>query len=113
MATLIIFGGLVFPSTMQQEAAAAGTRQAGLAIAGGFNWLAFSYALWESFVVVGRVYWPAGALPSALESSREVGEKLGRHCLHRVPDPSPGACRFCLCLPRGNAVSSAQICHRG
>jgi len=53
MATLIILGGLVFPSTMQQEAAAAGTRQAGLAIAGGFNWLAFSYALWESFAVVG------------------------------------------------------------
>jgi glucans biosynthesis protein C len=53
MATLIIFGGVVFPSAMQQEMAAPGTRQAGLAIAGGFNWLAFSYALWESFVVVG------------------------------------------------------------
>lgn len=52
MATLIILGGLVFPSAMQ-EAEASGTRQAGYAIAGGFNWLAFSYALWESFVVVG------------------------------------------------------------
>ena len=52
MATLIILGGLVFPSAMQ-EAGASGTRQAGYAIAGGFNWLAFSYALWESFVVVG------------------------------------------------------------
>ena len=29
------------------------TCQAGYAIAGGFNWLAFGYALWESFVVVG------------------------------------------------------------
>ena len=37
---------------MMQEARAA-TQQAGLAIAGGLNWLAFSYALWESFVVVG------------------------------------------------------------
>jgi surface polysaccharide O-acyltransferase-like enzyme len=52
MATLIILGGLVFPSTMQ-EAGSSGTRQAGYAIAGGFNWLAFSYSLWESFVVVG------------------------------------------------------------
>jgi surface polysaccharide O-acyltransferase-like enzyme len=53
IATLIILGGLVFPSVMMQEAQTAGTRQAGLAIAGGLNWLAFSYALWESFVVVG------------------------------------------------------------
>ena len=52
MATLIILGGLVAPP-MLQAAGAAGTRQAGYAIAGGFNWLAFSYALWESFVVVG------------------------------------------------------------
>ena len=52
MATLIIFGGLVVPP-MLQAAGAAGTGQAGYAIAGGFNWLAFSYALWESFVVVG------------------------------------------------------------
>jgi len=42
----------VFPSAIQ-EAGAPGTGQAGYAIAGGFNWLAFSYALWESFVVVG------------------------------------------------------------
>ena len=53
IATVIILGGLVFPSVMMQEAQAPATRQAGLAIAGGFNWLAFSYALWESFVVVG------------------------------------------------------------
>src|SRR6266566_3784618 len=52
MATLIIFGGLVVPP-MLRAAGAAGTQQAGYAIAGGFNWLAFSYALWESFVVVG------------------------------------------------------------
>jgi glucan biosynthesis protein C len=52
MATLIILGGLVFPSAMQ-EVGASGTRQAGYAVAGGFNWLAFSYALWESFVAVG------------------------------------------------------------
>jgi glucans biosynthesis protein C len=51
LATLI-FGGLAF-SSMMQEAGAAGTQQAGYAIAGGFNWLALSYALWESFVVVG------------------------------------------------------------
>lgn len=53
MATLIIFGGLVFPSVMMQEARAPGTSRAGLAIAGGFNWPAFGYALWEAFVVVG------------------------------------------------------------
>ena len=38
---------------MLQAAGAAGTQQAGYAIAGGFNWLAFGYALWESFMVVG------------------------------------------------------------
>jgi surface polysaccharide O-acyltransferase-like enzyme len=32
---------------------AGGTQQDGLAIAGGFNWVALCYALWESFVVVG------------------------------------------------------------
>jgi acyltransferase-like protein len=54
LATLIVVGGVVFPSILMQESGAAGTQQqAGLAIAGGFNWLAFSYALWESFVVVG------------------------------------------------------------
>jgi glucans biosynthesis protein C len=51
-ATLLIFGGLVVPP-MLQAAGAAGTQQAGYAIAGGFNWLAFGYALWESFIVVG------------------------------------------------------------
>jgi glucan biosynthesis protein C len=52
MATLLIFGGLVVPSFLQ-EMGAAGTQQAGYALAGGFNWVAFGYALWESFVVVG------------------------------------------------------------
>ncbi len=61
LATLI-FGALVFPS-MMQAAGAAGTQMAGYAVAGGFNWLAFSYALWESFVLVGSLHWPAGALP--------------------------------------------------
>jgi glucan biosynthesis protein C len=51
LATLI-FGGLAF-SSMSQAARTAGTQQAGYAIAGGFNGLAFSYALWEAFVVVG------------------------------------------------------------
>jgi surface polysaccharide O-acyltransferase-like enzyme len=51
LATLI-FVGLAF-SSMMQEAGVAGAQQAGYAIAGGFNWLALSYALWESFVVVG------------------------------------------------------------
>ena len=51
MSTLI-FLGTAFP-LMMQEMGAAGTHQAGYAIAGGFNWLAFSYALWEAFVVVG------------------------------------------------------------
>lgn len=53
MATLIILGGLLFPAVMMQEVKAPGTRQASLAIAGGFNWLALSYALWEAFAVVG------------------------------------------------------------
>jgi surface polysaccharide O-acyltransferase-like enzyme len=48
----LIFGGLAF-SSMMQETGAAGTHQASYAIAGGFNWLALSYALWESFLVVG------------------------------------------------------------
>ncbi len=46
MATLLIFGGFVVPP-MLQVAGAAGTQQAGYAIAGGFNLLAFGYALWE------------------------------------------------------------------
>jgi glucans biosynthesis protein C len=52
LITTLIFVGLVF-SSMLQAAGAAGTQQAGYAIAGGFNWLAFDYALWESFMVVG------------------------------------------------------------
>jgi glucan biosynthesis protein C len=52
LATLILFAGVVLPSALQ-EAGAAGTQPAGFAVAGGFNWLALSYALWESFVVVG------------------------------------------------------------
>jgi len=52
LATLILFGGVVVPSVLQQTGAG-GTQQAGLAIAGGLNWVALCYALWESFVVVG------------------------------------------------------------
>ena len=48
----LIFVGLAF-SSMMQEAGAAGAQQAGYAIAGGFNWLALSYALWEAIMVVG------------------------------------------------------------
>jgi glucans biosynthesis protein C len=51
LATLI-FVCLVFPS-MMQASGVAGNRQASFPIAGGFQWLAFSYALWESFMVVG------------------------------------------------------------
>ena len=47
-----IFAGLASAS-MMQEAGAGGTQTGAYAIAGGFNWLAFCYALWESFVVVG------------------------------------------------------------
>ena len=42
----------MFPS-MMQAAGVAGMRQAGYPLAGGFHWLAFSYAFWESFIVVG------------------------------------------------------------
>ena len=49
LATLILFGGVVVSSVLQ-ETGAGGTKQAGLAIAGGFNWVALCYALWESFV---------------------------------------------------------------
>jgi Acyltransferase family len=52
LATLLIFGGMVVPSVLS-ELGAAGTQRAGYAIAGGFNWVAFGYALWESFMVVG------------------------------------------------------------
>jgi len=51
LATLI-FTGLAFSSLMQ-GAEAAGKQWGGYALFGGFNWLALSYALWESFVVVG------------------------------------------------------------
>lgn len=53
LATLIILGGLVVPAGIQ-AAGAAGTQQASsYPMAGGFHWLAFGYALWEAFVVVG------------------------------------------------------------
>ena len=52
LATLLFIGGLAAPSTVMQEAKAA-TQTAGLAVAGGLNWLAFGYALWEAFMVVG------------------------------------------------------------
>ena len=52
LATLLIFGGVVLPSVLS-ELGAAGTQQAGYALAGGFNWVAFGYALWEAFLVVG------------------------------------------------------------
>jgi glucans biosynthesis protein C len=52
LASLLILGGIVAPATIQ-EAGKAGTQQAGYTIAGGFNWLAFCYALWEAFMVIG------------------------------------------------------------
>ena len=51
IATLV-FVCLVF-SSMMQASGEAGSRQASFPIAGGFQWLAFTYALWESFMVVG------------------------------------------------------------
>jgi glucan biosynthesis protein C len=51
LATLI-FVCLVFPS-MMQASGGAGARQASFPIAGGCQWLAFIYALWESLMVVG------------------------------------------------------------
>jgi glucan biosynthesis protein C len=48
----LIFGALVTP-LMTVGTGAAGTSQTDLPMAGGFHWLAFSYALWESFMVVG------------------------------------------------------------
>jgi glucans biosynthesis protein C len=51
LATLLVFGALTVP--MLQAAGAAGTHQTGYPMAGGLNWLAFGYALWESSVVVG------------------------------------------------------------
>ena len=52
MATLLIFAGVVIPSLLQ-GLGAAGTQVAGYALVGGFNWVAFGYALWEAFMVVG------------------------------------------------------------
>ena len=51
LATFLIFGVMTVP--MLQATGVAGTHQSGYPMAGGFNWLAFSYALWESFMVVG------------------------------------------------------------
>ena len=51
LATLILTG-LALPSVMQGTEAAA-RQWGGFALFGGFNWLALSYALWESFMVVG------------------------------------------------------------
>jgi hypothetical protein len=51
LATLIFAGPAAY--SIIQEAGTAGSQQAGYALAGGFNWLALCYALWESFVVVG------------------------------------------------------------
>ena len=61
----------------------------------------------------GRLHRVAGALPHALKSSGEPGDKFGRQCLHGLPDPSGGARRFFVCLPRGDALSPAQMGHRG
>ena len=47
----LAFAVLVIPFLMG-DAGRAGT-QLGPSMAGGFHWLAFGYALWESFVVVG------------------------------------------------------------
>jgi surface polysaccharide O-acyltransferase-like enzyme len=49
IATLI-FGCLV---TFPMLQGTSGSQQSGLPIAGGFQWLSFCYALWESFIVVG------------------------------------------------------------
>jgi surface polysaccharide O-acyltransferase-like enzyme len=38
---------------MLQATGVVGTHMSGYPMAGGFNWLAFVYALWESFVIVG------------------------------------------------------------
>jgi hypothetical protein len=46
----LIFACLV---TLPMIRGASGPQQTGLPIAGGFQWLAFYYALWESFMIVG------------------------------------------------------------
>ena len=51
LSTLIFAGPAAF--SIMQEAGTAGNQEVGYALAGGFNWLALCYALWESFVVVG------------------------------------------------------------
>jgi len=51
LSTLIFAGPAAF--SIIQEAGTAGSQRAAYALAGGFNWLALCYALWESFVVVG------------------------------------------------------------
>ncbi len=47
----LAFGGLVTPFLLGGAGRAG--EQLGPAMAGGFHWLAFAYALWESFMVVG------------------------------------------------------------
>jgi glucans biosynthesis protein C len=51
LATLLVFGVLSVP--MLQATGAAGTHMSVYPMAGGLNWMALSYALWESFVAVG------------------------------------------------------------
>jgi hypothetical protein len=51
LATFLIF--LVLTVPMLQATGAVGTRMSGYPMAGGFNLMAFGYALWESFVIVG------------------------------------------------------------
>jgi glucans biosynthesis protein C len=53
LATLIIFGGLVVPAGIQAAGATGTSQPSSYPMAGGVNWLAFGYALWEAFVVVG------------------------------------------------------------
>jgi len=61
----------------------------------------------------GGLHRVAGALPRALQSSGEAGERPGRQCVHGLPDPSGGAGRVCLRLQRGGALCPAQMGHRG
>ena len=61
----------------------------------------------------GRLPRHAGALPRALESSREIGQKPSTQCVHILPDPSRGAGRVCLCAACGGALPAAQIGHHG
>src|SRR6266536_1503311 len=67
----LIFVCLVFPS-MMQASGVAGTRQASFPIAGGFQWLAFIYALLGIVHGCRGMYRHTCPLPSALESSREA-----------------------------------------